>query len=72
MTCPVCTCETETPHDEEQCAAALIESGLFAQAPWWKRTVPPPDKWTDREREFANELAQQAIRWKRAELDAIA
>lgn len=69
MTCPVCTVETTESHSDEQCIEALLESGLFLTAPWFTRTVPPMEKWTDRERQFAHDLALQAVQWKQAELN---
>lgn len=68
MNCPVCTTETDKPHNDDQCVTALIESGLLAQAPWFNRAVPPHEEWTEQERQFATALALQAVQWKKAEL----
>lgn len=71
--CPVCTCPTdgEKAHTDGDCAAALINTGLFATASFFRHPVPPSEAWTDQEREFANELALQCVTWKRAEMEAV-
>lgn len=68
MTCPICTVATDTPHDDEACIDALIESGTVADFPWFNRKIPPPEQWSPQERQMVHDLALQAVRWKKAEL----
>lgn len=68
VSCSVCTGLTPRKHTDADCVTHLIESGLLASAPWFNRKIPPVTKWTDQEHDFAEQLAMQAIRWKKAEL----
>lgn len=70
MKCPVCTLETETEHSEDDCVEALINSDIFSQFSAFTKTVPPKEKWTEQETEFAKAIALQGIKWKAAELAA--